>query len=67
MNVLRSLCCLFGGRCGVEEPKPTKETMRGKTPVSGDLGQKEAELETTGKERMSHMEGGGTTKLRKPR
>ena len=35
----------------MEEPKPTKETMRGETPVSeGDLGQKEAELEKTGKE-----------------
>ena len=61
MNILRSLCCLFGGRCGVEEPKPTKET--GETTVSeGDLGQAEAELEKTGKERMSHMEGGDAGK-----
>ena len=59
MNLLRSLCCLFGGRCSLEEPKPTKETERGGTPGSeGDLGQKEAELEKTGKERMSQMEGG---------
>ena len=63
MNLLRSLCCFFGGRCGLEEPKPTKETMRGETPVSeGDLGQKEAELEKTGKEQMGHMEGGGAGK-----
>ena len=26
-----------------------------------DLGQKEADLEKTGKEQMSHMEGGGAT------
>ena len=68
--LLRSLCCLFGGRCGVEEPKPTKETGRGDTPNSeGDLGQKEAELEKTGKEQMSHMEGGAATGRtpRKPR
>jgi hypothetical protein len=63
MNLLQSLCCFFGGRCGVEEPKPTKETMRGETPVSeGDLGQKEAELEKTGKEQMGHMEGGKASK-----
>jgi len=47
----------------LEEPTPTKETMRGETPVSeGDLGQKEAELEKTGKEQMGHMEGGGASK-----
>ena len=63
MNLLRSICCLFAGRCAVDEPKPTKETMRGEPPVSeGDLGQKEAELEKTGKEQMSHMEGGGASK-----
>ena len=70
MNILRSLCCFFGGRCGVEEPKSTKETTRGETVVSeGDLGQREADLEKTGKEQMSHMEGGGATggKPRKPR
>jgi hypothetical protein len=68
MNLLQSICCLFGGRCGVEEPKPTKET--GDTAGSeADLGQEEADLEKTGKERMSHLEGGGTTrqKPRKPR
>jgi hypothetical protein len=55
MNLLRSICCLFAGRC--EEPKPTKETTRGEAPVSeGDLGQTEATLEKTGKDRMEHME-----------
>jgi hypothetical protein len=55
MNLLRSICCLFAGRC--EEPKPTKETTRGEAPVSeGDLGQTEATLEKTGKDRMGHME-----------
>ena len=56
MNLLRSICCLFGSRCGGEEPRPTKDTMRDEPP--GDLGQREAELEKTGKEQMSHMEGG---------
>jgi len=51
MNLLRSICCLFADRCAEEEPKPTKETVR------GDLGQTEAELEKAGKERMEHMEG----------
>jgi hypothetical protein len=58
INLLRSICCLFGGRCAVEEPRPTKDMTRGEPLVSeGDLGQKEAELEKTGKEQMSHMEG----------
>jgi hypothetical protein len=51
MNLFRSVCCLFVGRCAEEEPKPRKETVR------GDLGQTEAELEKAGKERMEHMEG----------
>ena len=51
MNLLRSICCLFAGRCAEEEPKPRKETMK------GDLGQTEAELEKAGKERMEHMGG----------
>jgi len=25
MNLLRSFCCLFGGRCAEEEPKPTQK------------------------------------------
>jgi len=43
MSLLRSICCLFGGRCAGEEPKPTTETMRREAP--GDLGQQEAERE----------------------
>jgi hypothetical protein len=62
MNVLRSICCLFAGRCAGEEPKPTKGTMRGKEAVrEGDLGQKDAELEKAGKEQMGHMEGSKDT------
>ena len=39
MNLLRSICCLFAGRCAVEEPK-TKGTVRGEPPFSeADLGQ----------------------------
>ena len=38
MSLLRSICCLFGGRCAGEEPKPTTETMRGEAP--SDLGQR---------------------------
>ena len=60
INLLRSICCLFAGRCAVEEPEATKETMRGEPPVSeGDLGQTESDLEKSGKERMSHMKGVG--------
>jgi hypothetical protein len=63
MSLLRSICCLFVGRCAGEEPKPTKETMRTAAPGSeADLGQKEAELEKSGKEQMRHMEGGDTAK-----
>ena len=66
MNLLRSICCLFAGRCAGEELKPTKEAMRGEPSApKGDLGQKEAELEKAGKEQMSHMEGGDATEHRK--
>ena len=44
---------------------PTKQQRQDKRPVSGpraNLGQKEAESEKLGKERMSHMEGGKTRK-----
>lgn len=51
MNLLRSICCLFAGRCAEEESKSTKKTVR------GDLGQTEAKMEKSGKERMEHMEG----------
>jgi hypothetical protein len=57
------MCCLFGRRCTGEEPKSTKESMRtAATGSQADLGQKEAELEKSGKERMSHMEGNDTAK-----
>ena len=58
MNLMRSICCLFGSRCEGEEPKSTKDAMRDEPPA--DLGQKEAELEKTGKEHMGHMERGAT-------
>lgn len=58
MNLLRSICCLFAGGCGAEEPESTKKSRRGESSASeGDLGQTEAELEKTGKEQMSHLEG----------
>jgi hypothetical protein len=63
MNLLRSICCLFGSRCAEKEPKATNGQ------VAADLGQEEAELEKTGKEQMSHMEAGasGKTTQQKPR
>ena len=57
MNLLRSICCLFGSRCVPEEAKSTADRMRDETTAPADLGQKEADLEKTGKEQMSHMEG----------
>jgi len=36
--------------------------MNDARPVAADLGQEEAEQEKTGKEQMSHMEGGDTHK-----
>ena len=30
MSLLRSICCMFGGRCAEEEPKPSTETMHEK-------------------------------------
>jgi hypothetical protein len=59
MNLLRSICCLFGGRCAEEEPKRTTETRRGEAP--SDLGQKEAEQEKAGEDRLRRMEGGATS------
>jgi len=44
---------------------PTKQQPRDKRPVAvkrANLGQKEAELEKLGKEQMSHMEGGKSSK-----
>ena len=52
-----------------EEAKSTGDTMRTEQSAPADLGQKEAELEKTGKEHMSHMEGDDATarRPRKPR
>ena len=61
MNLLRSICSLFGTRCA-EEPKATNER-----PVAADLGQEEAESEKTGKEQMSHMEGSASNKTAQQR
>jgi hypothetical protein len=58
MSLLRSICCLFGGRCAEEEPKPTTETMRREAP--GDLGQREAERERTSEDQLRGMENGST-------
>ena len=44
---------------------PKKQQRQDKRPVSGqraNLGQKEAKSEKLGKEQMSHMEGGKTSK-----
>ena len=67
MNLLRSICCLFGSRCAPEETKSPGD--RAEQSTSADLGQREADLEKTGKEQMSHMEGSGATgrKSGKPR
>jgi hypothetical protein len=59
MSLLRSICCLFGGRCAGEEPKPTTETMRREAP--GDLGQREAERERASEDQLRHMESGATS------
>src|SRR4029450_872923 len=59
MSLLRSICCLFGGRCAGEESKPTTETMRREAP--GDLGQREAERERASEDQLRHMESGATS------
>ena len=59
MSLLRSICCLFGGRCAGEEPKPTTETMRREAP--SDLGQKEAERERASEDQLRRMESGATS------
>jgi hypothetical protein len=60
MNLLRSMCCFFGGRCAEEEPRPTTQTTRGEAPA--DLGQREAEREKASEDQLGRMEGeGGST------
>jgi hypothetical protein len=58
MNPLRAMCCLLGGRCAVEEPRPTTETRRGEAP--GDLGQREAEREKANDDQLGHMHSGAS-------
>jgi hypothetical protein len=58
MTLLRSICCLFGGRCAGEEPKPITEATRREAP--GDLGQKEAEREKASEDQLRRMESGPT-------
>ena len=60
MNLLRSMCCLFGGRCAEEEARPTTETTRREAP--GDLGQREAERAKASEDQLKHMEGGTTSR-----
>jgi hypothetical protein len=52
MSLLRSICCMFGGRCAEEEPKPSTETMRREAP--GDLGQRDAERERASEATSTH-------------
>lgn len=59
MNLFRSMCCLFGGRCAEEEPKPTTDTMRREAP--GDLGQSEAEREKASEDQLKRMQVGATS------
>jgi len=58
MNLFRSMCCLFGGRCAEDQPKPPTNAM---SEAPGDLGQREAEREKASKDQLGHMEGGATT------
>jgi nicotinamidase-related amidase len=62
MNLLRSMCCLFGGRCAEQEPKPATDKAEGEAP--GDLGQRDAESEKADKDRLRNM--GGRSNLGPP-
>jgi hypothetical protein len=57
MNLFRSMCCLFGGRCAEEEPKPT-DTRRD---APGDLGQRDAEREKASENQLKRMQVGATS------
>jgi hypothetical protein len=60
MNLLRAMCCFFGGRCAEEEPRRRTDTPREQAP--GDLGQREAEREKASEDQLGRMEGeGGST------
>ena len=58
MGLFGSICCFFAGRCGAEDSTPSKKTMQSEQ--SGNLGQKEAELEKASEEELRHMKGGET-------
>ena len=62
MSLLRSICCLFGGRCGEGEPKATTEAMRREAP--DDLGQREAERERASEEHFRRMKSGANSTTR---
>ena len=57
MNLLRSFCCLFGGRCAEEEPRRRTQTPREQAPA--DLGQREAQREKASEDQLSRMESEG--------
>jgi hypothetical protein len=57
MNLLRSFCCLFGGRCPDHEPRRSMDTAREQPPP--DLGQREARREKATEDQLGRMEGEG--------
>jgi hypothetical protein len=57
MNLLRSFCCLFGGRCAEEELRRTTDTRREQ--AAADLGQREAQREKASEDQLDRMEGEG--------
>jgi hypothetical protein len=60
MNLLRAMCCFFGGRCAEEEPRRTMDTRRER--AAADLGQREAQREKASEDQLGRMEGeGGST------
>jgi hypothetical protein len=61
MNLLRIMCCFFGGRCAEEEPRRTTDTPREQEPA--DLGQREAEREKASEDQLGRMEGEGSSTI----
>ena len=57
MNLLRAMCCFFGGRCAEEPPRPTTQTTRDE--ACADLGQREAQREKASEDQLGRMEGEG--------
>ena len=62
MNLLRSICCMFGSHWAEEDPTPTTETMRRE--ARGDIGQREAERERASEDQLRRMESGANSTLR---